>query len=112
VRRILRRIDRALAAPENGELVALADAAWTLGGAPFEDTGIPGRAVLTFLLIELVAALEAEETRKLAAAQAGGERRRRANRHVATSPDDETPLRRTLDGIASVVFQLRSPTVV
>ena len=110
VRRVLRRIERAMAAPENGDLVGLAETCWNLAGAPFEDSGVPGRAVLAFLLMELVAALEVEAGQL---AEEGTARRGpRSRRRPESVTAGETSLRRALDSIAVTLFQLRSTATV
>lgn len=60
VRRALRRIERGLASPESGLLLELAEAAWSAPGEPWDGTDLPGRALLSLLLVELAAALEVD----------------------------------------------------
>lgn len=115
VRRILRRIQRGLADPAGGELVEMAESNWRLAGAPYEDTGVPGRAVLTFLLLELVEALEAEAAQAEMAPSGTARSARRPHRRPSSpgSPGPvETPLRRCLDEIALILFQISTPSTV
>ena len=74
VRRLLRRIARALSDPSSDDLVELARAAWSRPEEPVEEGAPAGRNVLTLILLELSAELEARSAEPDSVSSAGAGR--------------------------------------
>ena len=103
-RRLLRRIERGLAEPESGDLVALAEAACAAGPVPLEPGGVPGHSAITLLILELAGALE----REAGAVPNPDQPATRRVRRRADSASPGTPrLQPLLDEIAATFFRIR-----
>lgn len=108
-RRLLRRIERGLAEPGSGDLVALAEAACAAAPAPVEPGGIPGHSAITLLLLKLAEAMERE-----AAVVPDPDRptARRVGRRTDPAYAGVSHLQPLLDEIASSFFQIRDGATV
>jgi hypothetical protein len=103
-RRLLRRIERGLSEPATGDLLSLAEAAWSAGAAPLEPAGIPGHSAITLLLLELSQALATEAAVVPEGDEAGPPR---TGRRTEGRPRNISPLQSLLDEIASILFSVR-----
>ncbi len=108
-RRLLRRIERGLAGPDSGDLVALAEAACAAGPAPLEPGGIPGHGAITLLILLLAEAMEREAA---AAPDMDQPAARRVGRRADAASPGTSRLQPLLDEIASTLFQLRDDATV
>jgi hypothetical protein len=102
-RRLLRRIERGLAEPDSGDLVALAETACAAGPAPLEPGGVPGHSALTLLILELAGALE----RDAVVPDQNEPAVRRAGRRADSAPPGASRLQPVLDEVASILYQTR-----
>ncbi len=103
-RRLLRRIERGLAEPHSGDLVALVEAACAAGPAPLEPGGIPGHGVLTLLILKLADAMEREAA---VAPDPDQPPPRRGRRRADAASPGTSRLQPLLDEVASSLFQIR-----
>lgn len=103
-RRLVRRIERGVADPDSGDLVALADAARAAGPEPLEPGGIPGHSAISLLILKLAEAMEREAA---AVPDPDQPTTRRVGRRVDSGPPGTSRLQPLLDEIASALFQIR-----
>jgi len=103
-RRLLRRIERGLGEPGSGDLVGLAEAAWTAGPAPLEPGGVAGHSVITLLVLELAEALEREAS---VVPDPALPAIRRGERRTDSTLPSLLRLQPLLDEVVSALFQIR-----